>query len=105
MSWWSSIGIAAGVLKDVRIDEWTKSIKGQLPGLEIGSAAFNLLATNIRCSVSPIPLATTSYNSEEEEEPAEDIQEPEEQVATDVDKPGPNSNEMESDANEMENTQ
>ena len=62
----------------------------------------------VRCSVSPIPLTTTSYHSEGEEpaeEPSEGIQEPEEQVATDVDEPEPDSNEMETDANEMENNQ
>ena len=82
-----------------------------MPGNRLSWIQFmhNQCQPTIRCSVSPIPCATTSYNSKEEEEPAEelseDIQEPEEQVVTDIEEPGPNNNKMETDtdANRMEN--
>ena len=46
MSWWSSVGIATGVLKDIRINDWAKPIRGHLPGLAIGPTEFSSLATD-----------------------------------------------------------
>ena len=89
---------------------WCPLTPSSRPGDRLHQVQFthNQRRPAVRRSISPIPLATTSYHSEGEE-PAEDlsegIQEPEEQVATDVDEPEPDSNEMETDANEMENDQ